>query len=253
MVRNVLLTLACLLAWATSSQAQLTVAHRGHWTAPGSAQNSVRSLVKADSIGCFGSEFDVWITADDVLVVHHDAAASGLVIENSRADDVCALALANGEHVPTLDALLDTAAALTVRLVCEIKPHVDKTREAEAVRRTVAMIGAKGLASRTDYITFSREALESLISIVPAGTEVYYLSGDMSPEELKAIGAAGPDYNIKVYRDRHPDWIARAHGLGLKVNIWTVNSDEDLRWSIGAGADYITTNRPGRLLEMLGE
>ena len=30
------------------------VADRGHWTPAGSAQNSVRALEKADSMGCWG-------------------------------------------------------------------------------------------------------------------------------------------------------------------------------------------------------
>ena len=40
------------------------VAHRGYWNAPGSAQNSIRALVKADSIGADAVELDVWISAD---------------------------------------------------------------------------------------------------------------------------------------------------------------------------------------------
>ena len=35
------------------------IAHRGYWDTEGSAQNSIRALVKADSIGCYASEFDV--------------------------------------------------------------------------------------------------------------------------------------------------------------------------------------------------
>jgi len=236
-----------------SVSAQLTIAHRGYWTPESSAENSIRSFVKADSIGCHGSEFDVWITADDVIVANHDGVIDGMVIEKSSAADICARKLRNGEHVPTLEALLDTAATLKTRLVCELKPHADKAREAKAVRGAVAMIGEKGLDRRTDYITFSREALELLLKIVPEGTEVYYLSGDMSPEELKALGAAGADYHISVFRDKHPDWIKRMHELGLKVNVWTVNSDEDLHWCIDNGADFITTNRPERLLELLGQ
>ena len=79
------------------------IAHRGYWETDGSAQNSIRSIVKADSIGCFGSEFDVWMTADGQLVVYHDEAVNGFVIENSNADDVLSQKLENGENVPTLD------------------------------------------------------------------------------------------------------------------------------------------------------
>lgn len=214
------------------------------------AENAIRALVKADSIGCHGSEFDVWITSDDVVVVNHNTTAGDVVIEHSPAPEVCAQRIGNGEHVPTLDAYLDTALSLSTRLVCEIKPHGDKRRERKLIEMVLDEVAARGLEKRTDYITFSREALSDLIKLVPAGTEVYYLSGDLTPEELAGMGAAGPDYHISVYR-AHPDWVERSHRLGLKVNVWTVDSDEDLQWCIDNGVDFVTTNRPDRLHEML--
>ena len=44
--------------------------------------------------------------------------------------------------------------------------------------------------------------------------------------------------------------MADSHGLGMKVNIWTVNSDEDMLASIALGVDYITTDYPDRLMEI---
>ena len=44
------------------------IAHRGYWQTEGSAQNSIRSLERADEIGVYGAEFDVHYTADNVLV-----------------------------------------------------------------------------------------------------------------------------------------------------------------------------------------
>ena len=61
---------SALLMAACCMQAQTKViAHRGFWKTPGSSQNSISSLLKADSIGCYGSEFDVWIAKDNKLVV----------------------------------------------------------------------------------------------------------------------------------------------------------------------------------------
>ena len=73
---------------AASAQKSLVVAHRGYWktsgatsaaTATESAQNSIRSLCKADSIHCWGSEFDLWMSADGVLFINHDATISNLL------------------------------------------------------------------------------------------------------------------------------------------------------------------------------
>lgn len=225
------------------------VAHRGFWNTPGSAQNSIAALVKADSIGVYGSEFDVWLTADNKLVVNHDDAVGGFVIERSKAADVTAQRLPNGENVPTLEQYLDAAQTLQTRLVFELKPHADKKHELRAVKLLLKMMKRKGLTDRVDYITFSRNAFEALLKSVPEGTPVYYLNGEITPDELKQMGAAGMDYELAVLRE-HPEWIKRCHELGMKVNVWTVNSTEDLAWCISQGVDFITTNEPVRLQQM---
>ena len=57
MIGSALLMAACCMQAQTKA-----IAHRGFWKTPGSSQNSITSLLKADSIGCYGSEFDVWLT-----------------------------------------------------------------------------------------------------------------------------------------------------------------------------------------------
>ena len=49
--------LMCILssAWIVSAQSTQVIAHRGYWKTEGSAQNSLKALEKADSIGCYGS------------------------------------------------------------------------------------------------------------------------------------------------------------------------------------------------------
>lgn len=225
------------------------IAHRGHWMPAGSAQNSVRSLIKADSINCFGSEFDVWQTSDGVLVVNHDRKVGDVVIEDAPSATVLAIDLKNGEKLPRLEDFLDAAKGTDLKLVCELKEHKDKKREAEAVRAIVRMMADKGLSGRVDYITFSKEGMLNLIKESPEGTAVYYLEGDMTPAELKAVGAAGLDYDLKTMQS-HPEWIKEAHDLGLKVNIWTVNDEAGMQWCIDNGADFITTNFPERLLRL---
>ncbi|MDR0661304.1 MAG: hypothetical protein LBG19_11065 [Prevotellaceae bacterium] len=61
------------------------VVHRGAWKADSLPQNSIASLKKAIALGCTGSEFVVHLTADDVLVVSHDAAHSERI--SDRGDE----------------------------------------------------------------------------------------------------------------------------------------------------------------------
>ena len=236
---------------ATAAAQPKVIAHRGFWDAPGSAQNSIRALAKADSIGCWGSEFDVWMTADDKLVVNHDASFKGLPIETSQAADVTALTLSNGEHLPLLDDYLKAFAERPgIKVVCELKVHTDKRREAKAVKKVLKLMKRHKLTDRAVYITFSPEATREFVKRAPKGTEVYYLNGNWTPQQLKDEGCAGLDYSLAVMK-KHPEWIEQCHSLGLKVNIWTVNRRDDLQWCIDHGADFITTNDPLLLQQMI--
>ena len=100
-----------------------------------------------------------------------------------------------------------------------------------------------GLENRMEYITFSLHAMKEFIRLAPAGTPVFYLNGELSPKELKDLGAAGLDYHMGVIK-KHPEWIKEAHDLGLKVNVWTVDKAEDMKWLIDQKVDFITTNEP---------
>ena len=65
------------------TQSTQIVAHRGFWKTNGSAQNSIAALMKADSVGCYGSEFDVWLTDDDQLVVNWSSVFKGVNMQES--------------------------------------------------------------------------------------------------------------------------------------------------------------------------
>ena len=249
-----LLFAALLLAPGSAVLAQHTqvIAHRGFWDTPGSAQNSIAALVKADSIGCYGSEFDVWLTSDGQLVVNHDETFRGVTFQDATARECTAIRLDNGEQVPTLRQYLEKAQELKTRLILELKSHRTPEQETRAVEGIVKMVKELGLEHRTEYISFSRHAVREFIRLAPQGTPVYYLEGDVSPRELKAWGCAGPDYHFSVFK-QHPEWIEESHAAGMKVNAWTVNEEEDMRRLIGQGVDFITTNAPVQLQHVLQE
>lgn len=228
------------------------IAHRGFWNTPGSDQNSLASLTKADSIGCYGSEFDVWITKDNHVMVNHDGNFSGTRIEDSDMKTISAISLKNGEKVPTLEAYLKKAKKLKTQLILEVKTHNDKARTIACCEEAMRLVKKYKLTKRTTYIAFSLDATKYLAANAPKGTEVYYLNGDLSPKELKEIGVAGPDYAWGVIKD-HKDWINQCHELGMKVNVWTVNDENTMKELISAKADYITTDNPVLLQKLIKE
>lgn len=226
------------------------IAHRGFWNTSGASKNSIAALVKADSINAYGSEFDVWLTKDGELIVNHDPIYKGRFIENTASKRLLKLKLDNGERMPSLRKYLETGKELNTRLVLELKKLKSSETETKAIEQIVAMVKELNLEARVEYISFSLHAVKEFIRLSPRGTPVYYLNGDLTPKELKEMGCAGPDYNAGVFR-KHPEWIAECHELGLKVNVWTVNKEEDMKWFIDRKVDYITTDQPVLLQKLI--
>lgn len=242
--------LFCMAAGALQAQKTQVIAHRGFWKTDGSAQNSIAALVKADSIHCYGSEFDVWMTSDKKLVVNHDPIFKAVRIERAKAQKCTSLKLSNGEHMPTLREYLEKAQSLQTRLIFELKPHRSSKKETLAIEEALKMVKEMGLEDRIEYITFSLHATKEFIRLAPQGTPVYNLDGKLTPQELKDLGCAGADYHHSVFR-KHPEWIKECHNLGMKVNAWTVNDAKTMEWLIDQDIDFITTNEPVLLQEIL--
>ena len=237
-MKRIILCLALMTLLSVGAYAQTKViAHRGYWKTEGvtgpddattASQNSINSQNGAARIGVYGSEFDIWSTTDGELFVNHDGVLNGVTIQTSKAADVRKLKLPDGEYISTLDQYLANFTKHPgLEVVLEVKEHKNKLQEDAAVN-----------------------AMLDMLKWLPQGSPVYYLDGELSPKTLKKIGAAGLDYQLKLMK-KHPEWFKKAHELGLKVNVWTVNKPEDMQWCIDQGADFITTNEPVTCLQLV--
>lgn len=191
----------------------------------------------------YGSEFDVQLTADGVVVVNHDDVIEGLTIGETAYSKLKDLKLKNGETLPTLADYLEAGKKLPdVQLILEIKPHKTKAQEDQIAESVVKMVKEYGMEKQVEYISFSMNVCEQLARLAP-GSEIAYLKSDIAPKEVKAKGLTGIDYYYKVF-DKHPEWVKEAHDLGMKVNVWTVDEVKDMQQMITLGVDYITTDQP---------
>ena len=253
MTKKLILAAAMLLTGSAAVAAQpKVISHRGYWTAPNSAQNSLASFTKADSVDVFGSEIDVWLTADDKLIVNHDRVYKGTDInmEKSTLKEITSIVLPNGENIPTLDAYLRLVATKpNTRLILEMKSLSDLKREDLATEKIVKALRKYNLLDRTDIIAFSINACLAFKKLMPDG-RIFYLNGDLAPRSIKKLGLTGIDYSMSVLR-KNPKWVEQAHKEGLEVNVWTVDTEEDMRYFIDLGVDYITTDYPERLQALL--
>lgn len=241
----------------SSAQGSIRIgAHRGFWKCDeaGQTENSIASLRTAQEYGLWGSEFDIHITADDKIVVHHDRHIEGQNIQENNYRDLKKFRLKNGEKMPTLDQYLKQAKKCeSTVLVLEFKKQYSKEREDKMVDLTFRKLRKHGLydPSRVMFISFSMNICEKVAAEAPEFTN-QYLDGKISPAELHKKGINGLDYHYNEFY-AHPEWVKEAHDLGMSVNVWTVNNEGDIKAMIGLGVDCITTNEPLLTRQLLGD
>lgn len=220
------------------------VGHRG--AALREPENTLRSFRRALADGARILECDVHLSADGHVVVMHDpsidrtAAAdsplrTGAIRDLTRAqlDEV---RLEKGESVPSLSQLLAVLeeAEPSPQLLVEVKAH----QAATAVAREAA--------GRQDVrvISFHPEALRAVREMAP--TIPLGLIVESVGEGTLDLAARLEVAMLAVSVDRiGARDVTQARARGLEVNVWTANSEAQVRRGIEVGADTITSDDPG--------
>lgn len=228
------------------------IAHRGAWKKNKLPENSIASLKEAIRLGCTGSEFDMWMTADDSIVINHDPHYNKLTIEKTNYADLLQFKLSNGEKIPTLREYMLAGLENNKKtlLVLEIKPStISVDRGRVVAEKVVNLVKELNATSMSAYISFDYEILKKIIAIDPRAT-TQYLKGDVAPEQLKKDKMTGLDYHYSVF-EKQPTWIDKAKKNKLVLNAWTVNDSKTMNWLLDNGFHYITTNEPELLFDLL--
>ena len=255
-MRPFLPVFCCMILFSMTSIAQTfqwnknpVIAHRGAFKKNNLPENSIAALKEAFRLNCYGSEFDVHMTVDSVLVVNHDNDHQGLVIAKTTYKDLKKLPLKNGESIPTLESYLkEGKKQRSTKMILEIKPDKDPERMRQVTDAVVAMVRKLKAQEWVEYIGFNYASMERVLALEPTA-KVAYLNGDATAEKLKKDGFAGADYHYTVYKNG--DWFTKAKELGLTLNAWTVNEAADMQWLLANKVEYITTNEPELLFDIL--
>ena len=243
-------------AQKTKSEGTGIVAHRGFWNCEeaGYSKNSIASLKCAQEAGFWGSEFDVNMTSDGVLLVWHDNNVEGKRIEKHPYEDFKYYRLKNGEPIPTIDQYMEQAKKHpeTV-LVYELKKHSCNEVEDRFVGLAIENLKKHGLLdpSRVIFISFSYHICKRLAKELP-GFTVQYLNGEKKPSKVKADGISGIDYNYKIFK-LNKKWVSKAHRQGMTTNAWTVNKKEDMQEMLNLKVNMLTTDQPLEARELMKE
>ncbi|KMQ69174.1 glycerophosphodiester phosphodiesterase [Chryseobacterium sp. FH2] len=245
-MKNFILGLAVLSTVAMKAQTQI-IAHRGYFqTQPPTTENSIKSLENAQKLKIYGSEFDVRMTKDGVLVINHDEHHAKMEISDFTFKELEKEKLSNGENFPTLkDYLKQGKKDAALKLIIEIKPAKTPELENEIVKKTIKMVKDMKLDSQSEFISFSLNICKEIKKIEPK-FKVQYLNGELSPAEIKSEGLDGLDYHYSIFA-KNPTWISEAKALGLITNSWTVNELGVYEQLKAQGIGFVTTNIPDQL------
>ena len=217
----IMLTTSC----KTESLVNKVIAHRGAWEENVVPENSLASLDHAIKEGYGGSELDIWMTADSVLVVCHDPTFQGLDIEASTYKELNSKKLPNGENLPKLENYIKRAQKQNItKLILEIKTSkISEKKNMTLATNIVNMVHTLKAEKSVEYICFDWKIGRKVISLDHKAI-VSYLRWEEkeSLQEIKNAGFSGVDYHLKMYKN-NPDIISQAKKMGLITNVWTVN------------------------------
>lgn len=263
-------------------------AHRGG--AGERSESTLGAFEHALQVGVTTLELDTHITEDrKVVVIHDNAVNPGLCTDTTAATPGDAefpyagdlvkdlslaqlstldcsgpnpdlpdqLAVKNGRIVElsTVFDLVERAGADDVRFNIEIKIDGDKLEESVPREEFASLlqhqIQAAGMADRVTIQSFDWPSLQVMHGI-DAALPLVALTARVDVAQLPTVTAISGVTTLSPRFDSvTPELVTAAHGAGLLVIPWTVDTDADMQRMIDLGVDGIISNYPTRLRQVL--
>lgn len=232
-------------------------AHRG--ASAHAPENTLAAFELAARQGAPAIEFDVKLTADRVVVIHHDqtldrttngtgplakqplAALRELDAGSSFSPEF------RGEKIPTLE---ETFEAVGQKLFLNIELTNYATPFDGLVDRVVPLIKKHGMEQRVMFSSFFPTNLaraRQLLPSVPRGQLI--LEGSSGWWQRLAAGAMSLEAEHPWKADVSAESVRRAHQKGRRVYVWTVNDPVEMKNLRSLGVDAIFTDDPLLALE----
>jgi glycerophosphoryl diester phosphodiesterase len=240
------------VAWpvVTSFPRPWVIAHRGASAA--ARPNTLEAFRRAEEMGADAVELDVRRTADDRVVVHHDASLR-------TAGPIVALRFAEvrraSPSVPALADALEACGSLWVNVEIKNSPvDPDWDPDDRILQLVVDVLESAGRFDTTVVSSFNPATVSRARTL---GLRTGWLIAQGLPvRPVMEQAAAGKHFAVHPHvsalaGDRARSVIDGAHDAGLAVVAWTVDDPDEQRRLAVAGIDGIITNRPDRALAAL--
>lgn len=241
----------------------LVVAHRG--ASASAPENTIAAYEQAIALGADGVETDIFITADDVIVLSHDESidrcsdGTGLISTMTYAElltyDFGSWYSPEfaGTKIPRLDEFLDCVKDVELILL-ELK-----TNENDIAAKTVAALQSRGMMAQVIFQSFDMEAIQACKAADPsAAIALLYSKGDAWDKAAKEDPAAFCEaYQLSAL---HPNRkaitgsFARAcDAAGIPLRTWTLNKAGQMRAAARKGVVGIVTDQVELAKDTMGK
>ncbi|MGX7666906.1 glycerophosphodiester phosphodiesterase [Flavobacterium pedocola] len=221
----------------------------GHRGAKGYvAENTLESFQKAIDLGVDAIELDVHVAACGELVVFHDFTVDRMTdgkgeVHKLTLEDLKQLKISGQYQIPTLAEtfdLIDRKCWLNV----ELKGHGTAEPAAKLIEEYVNRKGWQ----YEDFVvsSFQKDELEKVRDLNPKIrlAALSQASVEQALEWADELSAYAIHPHFSLLTD---DNIAEAKRKGYKINVWTVNHDEDIQRLESYAIDGIISDFPDRL------
>ena len=226
----------------------------GHRGASGHApENTLPAFRMAADMGADGVELDVQETKDGVLVVCHDETVDRTSngagwVKDFTFEEIRKLDFSGGNaayeglKIPSMEEVLDLLAPTGLTINIELKTGIvfyDRIEE-----KILQLVRNKSWEDRVIYSSFNHYSVRRIKELDPAAkTGLLYADGPIDmPGYGKRIGADA--LHPALYNLQYPDLLEDCRRYGLAVNVWTVNSAQELLLCRDLGVNAVITNYP---------
>ncbi len=227
------------------------------------AENSLGGFRNARALGVDAVELDVHLSSDGEIMVIHDpvldrttdhtgpvARLSREALARVRLDDTV------GETIPTLPEVLDVFGPTGIELEIEMKMDAFGNPYDGLLDKVIALVEARGMASRVVLTCFVTEVLEEIRDKAPGMRRL----ASIDRRSCETFG--GVDRTLRRFVDlgciiavEHSMLrLAVDRAVGIvgrdRLGAWVVNTVRDLDFWFGQPISQITSDRPDLALQL---
>lgn len=243
------------------------VAHRGG--AALQLENTIEAFENALLHKIDVIEFDLHLSKDGVLIVHHDPVVvdsngKKVPIRNLESSYIESLVIGNNQHIPTLREvlmLIQEKSSYPVILFVEIKVDERNMRYPNIEEKVLSILDEFAMIKYSHILSFDFQTLVTIKNMDDTiDTSALISKGYMSRLTSKDVSEIVNDMlrlnvssvGIKDVYLTAP-LVEALHKENTLVSVWTVNTASKIKKSINLGVDFITSDNPVLVKEIIGK